>query len=234
MTSLALGKGGSRGKSGHAAHFATDLSQGFRDWVLMKEREGCVFWCKPATDFNLLSAFFEDKLDLVKEQPYRPLILDPLWWRTRFHRVRARFCGNPSQVVTAFNVALHPGLDPRDQVLDLPALQELIYQSNPALEPVLKWPHAPSMRFLPRGLKATAGYVGQTEHFRGFIDHEGTGAYKRGSLSRNRVRAWPPTKPLDRLDNLYGTWAVEDEIRNQRRMLATHGAKWLEGSMTAR
>jgi len=215
-------------------HFATVLSREFRSWVQTKDKEGCVFWCKPVLDFELLSAFFEEKQDPVLEQPYRPMLLDPVWWRQRFRRGGARFCANPAQIVTAFNAAQHANLDPRDQGADLLALQELIYQSNPTLEPVVKWPHAPSMRFLPRGGHKDIQF-GQKETHRGFMDYNGTSSYKVSSPSGFRIKKWPPTKPQDRLDNLSGTWAVEDEKQSRRTMLAARGAKLLrDGALTAR
>merc|ERR1712113_579167 len=140
------------------ALYQSEFSREFMQWVLTKEKEGCVFWYKPEKDLRKLSLFFEEKIDPVNELPYRPLLLDPQWWRVRFIRTSARYLANPSLVVANISGNAHQS-DRRD--IDLPALQELIYQSNPTLEPIIKWPHAPSMRFLPRPPPEKRDFVGQ-------------------------------------------------------------------------
>merc|ERR1719272_1702704 len=62
-----------------------------------------------------------------------------------------------------------------DQVadLDVPALQELLYQSNPTLEPIAKWPHAPSMRYTPKTVPPVqTDYVGKETTYKGYLDHD--------------------------------------------------------------
>merc|ERR1719291_432612 len=83
-SSLAKGNIGS-------ALYRTELSKDFMQWVLTKEKEGCVFWYKPEKDLRKLSEFFEEKIDPVNELLYRPLLLDPHWWRVRFIHTTAKY-----------------------------------------------------------------------------------------------------------------------------------------------
>eukprot|EP00443_Scrippsiella_acuminata_P025374 CAMPEP_0115232390 /NCGR_PEP_ID=MMETSP0270-20121206/33743_1 /TAXON_ID=71861 /ORGANISM="Scrippsiella trochoidea, Strain CCMP3099" /LENGTH=206 /DNA_ID=CAMNT_0002647085 /DNA_START=184 /DNA_END=800 /DNA_ORIENTATION=- len=176
-----LSHSGSSKSSLASALYRNEFSREFLQWVLTKEKEGCVFWYKPERDLYKLSTFFEEKIDPVNEMPYRPLLLDAHWWRIRFQRTGARYIGSPSTVVAAIaeadarhqvtdeRLALH--LDcARSHDIDIPVLQELIYQSNPTLEPISKWPYAPSMRFLPRQPKSMADFPGHDHKCRGFID----------------------------------------------------------------
>merc|ERR1719210_96657 len=119
----------------------------------------------------MMSKFFEEKIDPVREMPYQPLLLDPQRWKVRFQRTRARFIGNPSSVVLAITDR-SPELNVGHlQDIAIPTLQELIFQSNPTLEPLAKWPHAPSMRFLPREPPSRKSYVVDTR-YKGYIEHD--------------------------------------------------------------
>lgn len=73
-------------------------SNEFLEWLRTKEKEDCVFWYRPSRDLEGLSKFFESKTDPVRELPYRPLLLDPTWWRVRFDRSRARYVSNPTAI----------------------------------------------------------------------------------------------------------------------------------------
>merc|ERR1719221_1195774 len=139
--------------------YLKSIMQEFLQWVLVKEREGCVFWFKPERSLQKLSAFFEEKIDPVSDRPYEPLLLEPHWWKARFQRSRARFIGNPSSVVSALSDGERAVKVTDVQDIAIPTLQELIYQSNPTLEPLARWPHAPSMRFLPREPPSRKGYA---------------------------------------------------------------------------
>jgi hypothetical protein len=83
-------------------------------WVLTKEKEGCVFWFKPERNFNKLSKFFEEKTDPMSELPYRPLLLDPFWWRVTFDRKAAKFCSNPAVVCANISERSTAGIDKND------------------------------------------------------------------------------------------------------------------------
>lgn len=204
-----------------AAACHSEFSKEFMQWVLTKEKEGCVFWFKPDKDFQKLSKFFEEKIDPMSELPYRPLLLDPQWWRVKFLRTSARYCVNPSVVIANISESSTAGVDKRD--VAVPALQELIYQSNPTLEPICKWPHAPSMRFLPKVPTSSKDYVGQYASFKGYID---LGAPRAGldqaGWSQHhdrdtRISKWP-TSPRERLDNLHHSWQLEDAICHKREL----------------
>merc|ERR1712226_376444 len=80
-----------------------------------------------------MGRFFEEKNDPVNEQAYRPLLLDPLWWRVRFVRSSSRFISNPAAVLSIIadtTYADQGAYSKREVDIDVPALQELIYQSN--------------------------------------------------------------------------------------------------------
>jgi hypothetical protein len=104
-------------------------------------------------------------------------------------------------------------------------LQELIYQSNPTLEPISKWPHAPSMRFLPKPSPSTSDYAGQYTAFKGYINTGSTrddlGQSGGGGHHQDRARivSWPTT-PRERLDNLHYTWQL-DSVGSKRQMFGT-------------
>lgn len=217
-----------------SAIYQSEFSREFMQWVLIKEKEGCVFWYKPEKDLRKLSTFIEDKIDPVNEMPYRPLLLDPQWWRVKFVRTNGKYLVNPSLVVNHL-----PRGDANDQSdIDIMALQELIYQSNPTLEPISKWPHAPSMRFLPRPLDAAnQDYVGQDTRFKGYIDQElpPNGSPMSISLKEHsRISCWPESIQRDRRDNLHHRWQLEEACSARRLNLATHGASTLSGALSAR
>eukprot|EP00439_Symbiodinium_sp_Y106_P042134 s2005_g5.t1 len=117
------GKPSSAPKSGLSALYRSEFSDDFLQFVLAKEKEGCVFWYKPDQDLEKMSSFFEQKVDPLDEQPYRPLLLDAMWWRVRFDRTSARYVGNPRGILGAI-AAFHHGLG-RERDLDLPSLQEI-------------------------------------------------------------------------------------------------------------
>lgn len=208
-----------------------NYSEQFLEWVRTKEKEDCVFWYRPDRDLQRLSSFFEDKIDPVREQPYRPLLLDPHWWRVRFDRHRARFVGNPS--VICGQIAGHVGADSNGlHSMDITeqVMKELLFQSNPTLEPLSNWLQAPSMRFEPPPPpKAAAGGCAPTEvvdpgAFRGYValprpDRRGVPSLReegaRGSL-------WPQARH-DRLDNLHSLWQTEDSVASRHTAAASRG-----------
>mmetsp|Transcript_10632 Transcript_10632/g.33300 ORF Transcript_10632/g.33300 Transcript_10632/m.33300 type:complete len:204 (-) Transcript_10632:30-641(-) len=188
-----------------------------------------------------MSRFFEEKIDPVNEKSYRPLLLDPLWWRVRFQRSSARYIGNPTNVASALTAdsrrrpesanhmssmssfqSCSTDLDGGpSQDIDIPALQELIFQSNPTLEPISKWPHAPSMRFLPRVPKVKAQYAGQETTARGYINDR----HARSSAAahdNSRLEAWPELA-RDRFDNLHSLWLIEESSSARRSCFAGAG-----------
>ncbi|CAK9083669.1 Uncharacterized protein SCF082_LOCUS39712, partial [Durusdinium trenchii] len=190
-------------KPGLRALYKSEFSDGFLQWVLSKEKEGCVFWFKPGRDLEKLSAFFEEKIDPMDELPYRPLLLDAMWWRVRFDRTSARYVGNPRGILAA--IAAFHMCSEKDRDIDLASLQELIFQSNPTLEPVVKWPHAPSMRFLPATVDSDFEY-------KGYIEGNPRRPGLKGESVLERIQRWPE-KPKDRLDNLHHHWQVQDLSR---------------------
>lgn len=200
-----------------AAACHSEFSRDFLAWVVTKENEGCVFWFKPEKDLNKLSKFFEEKIDPVSEQPYRPLLLDPQWWRVRFTRTSARYVNNPAVVIANISERSNAGLDKRD--VDVPALQELIYQSNPTLEPISKWPHAPSMRFVPKAPSGNSDFAGQYKSYRGYIDQDTRAGsesnFPRSQRDNARISHWPQV-PHERLDNLHHSWQTEDAVSHRR------------------
>mmetsp|Transcript_35542 Transcript_35542/g.101535 ORF Transcript_35542/g.101535 Transcript_35542/m.101535 type:complete len:344 (-) Transcript_35542:132-1163(-) len=215
---------GSRGLGN--SHYQGAFAREFLQWVLTKEKEGCVFWYKPDKDLRRLSRFLEEKTDPASEQPYRPLLLDPQWWRVRFVRTAAKYVSNPNLVVACIS---RPGLD-----VDLPVLQELIFQSNPTLEPISKWPYAPSMRFLPRS--APKDLVGEVR-YRGYIDQDKAldgSPLPPSAKEHTRLSRWPD-HPRDRLDNLHHLWQVEEAGFARRQAFTLSGLSALGGRpLTAR
>eukprot|EP00930_Biecheleria_cincta_P064715 TRINITY_DN50356_c0_g1_i1.p1 TRINITY_DN50356_c0_g1~~TRINITY_DN50356_c0_g1_i1.p1 ORF type:complete len:323 (-),score=50.63 TRINITY_DN50356_c0_g1_i1:32-952(-) len=203
----------------NASLYRSEFSEEFLQWVLTKEKEGCVFWYKPDKDLVKMSQFFEEKVDPMDEQPYRPLLLDGMWWRIRFDRTSARYIGNPRSILSAI-AECRGNLLPEERNIELPALQELIFQSNPTLEPIVKWPHAPSMRFLPQK-------VADETEYKGYILNA---TARRGGVHEpalHRISKWPD-RPKNRKDNLHHHWQVEDAARSRRSVFA------LSGAMTAR
>merc|ERR1712072_926724 len=78
------------------------------------------------------------------------------------------------------------------------ALQELIFQSNPTLEPIVLWPHAPSLRYLPPRSHSEAP-AQMESHAYGFIslqqdgktvDFTSPGQLRRG-VDGNLRMDWP-------------------------------------------
>jgi hypothetical protein len=217
--------------------FRGEFSHDFLQWVLTKEKESCVFWLAPGTELDKLSNFFQEKIDPMSEQSYRPLLLDPQWWRTRFRPSGAKFVMNPSAVIASINANPLSGAERKP--MDVPALQELIYQSNPTLEPTAKWPHAPSMRYLPRVASAKGGPGGNSSRdqpsCRGYIDHDRMNIMDVGQGGRSlnsescRIGAWPPT-PHTRLDDLHRSWHSDQASAERRNHLRNFGEALLRTS----
>lgn len=211
----------------------SDFTSDFIRWVLAKEQDGCVFWFKPEKDLHKLSRFFESKIDPLSGKPYRPLKLDTQWWRVHFARATTRYA-TPAAVIANISERSNAGVDKWD--LEVPALQELISQSNPTLEPISKWPHAPSMRFVPKtgrrlfaGLKAGLGTGGNTAREAVTTRPASMGGSKSSAFTipseaasnfdLERVVHWPQP-PRERLDNLYHQWEVEDAMLRRRHLLS--------------
>ncbi|CAE7666809.1 unnamed protein product [Symbiodinium pilosum] len=207
-------------KSGLAALYRSEFSDEFLQWVLTKEKEGCVFWYKPDQDLEKMSSFFEGKVDPLDEQPYRPLLLDAMWWRVRFDRGSARYVGNPRGILAAI-AAFHHGMG-QERDLDLPSLQELIFQSNPTLEPVVKWPHAPSMRFLP-------AKVEETPEYKGYIEGNPRRPGLQGEAVLERLQKWPD-RPRARLDNLHHHWQAQEMSMSRQSVFSFGGSAVLRAS----
>jgi len=205
-----------RGSSLDPGLAGCECSPEFAAWLLTKEREGCVFWFKPERDLEKLSKFFLDKIDPISERPYRPLLLDPAWWRVKFIRSAARYVHNPAVIIstiTDHTTGMH-----RDY-LDMAAMQELIYQSNPTLEPVQRWPYAPSMHSTPKVPKARS-MVGMEVACKGFIDpcrrqnieeDSSLPAGVRAMQERTRIDIWPEKSPM-RIDSLHTKWQTDNSI----------------------
>jgi hypothetical protein len=107
---------------------ATYMSPQFRKWVQQKEETGLVFFFKPDMSWVALSDFIEKLSDPLTGQQYNELLLDAAWWRTKFMRSCARYQPRASAVVDLFTSDSYSW--------NVPAIQELIYQSNPGMEPV--------------------------------------------------------------------------------------------------
>jgi len=206
----------------------SEFSKEFLQWVLSKEKEGGVFWYKPEKDLGKLSVFFQEKIDPVTDLPYRPLLLDPQWWRIRFIRSNARYVPNPSVVVA--NISGFGNSRRAD--IDMLALQELIYQSNTSLEPTSKWPHAPSMRFLPRSAQSSRAAAGHDSKLKGYIDQEivrnGCAILVGNLEEQTRISSWPEVR-RDRFDNLHSVWLSEEASCARRQNFAQHGASTFSG-----
>lgn len=205
----------------------------FMQWVVQKELDKCVFWFKPEKDLQKLSRFFEEQLDPVTAHPYKPLLLDPWWWRIRFSMNCARYVGSPVTVVSSISMCSVAGIDHWD--FDTHALQELIYQSNPSLEPLIKWPHAPSMRYVPHHSHAQK----HNEAYKGYINQDlpvlesysSVPAGVKSLTDKSRISAWPEV-PSTRLDNLHHHWQVEDSAQ-ARRTLASFVSRPASRPMTS-
>lgn len=211
-----------------------DFSMQFLEWIEAREAENCVFWYKPERSLQKLSEFFEDLADPIMEQSYEPLLLDQHWWRVRFQRNCAKFCHNPARVLTIISESLG---DMGTGDLDLVALQELIYQSNPTLEPIIQWPHAPSMRYVPRPGNPLSGDMATSSTSRGFIDQEPQEFSRshdshlpvglKAQKEQTRINQWP-ISPRMRLDDLHSHWQLEDSVAKRHGILAATGKSFFE------
>jgi hypothetical protein len=219
-----------------------ELSRDFVSWVIHKERDGAVFWFKPERDLRRLSEFFEQHMDPVTGAPYQPLLLDPSWWRVKFMRTCAKYVHNPSKVVACIQHLMEESSDKLGD-LDIPALQELLYQSNPTLEPIAKWPHAPSMRYTPKTVPPVqTDYVGKETTYKGYVDHDQSAGHRgldpalpigvKVMREGNRIDNWP-VQPNVRLDNLHNRWQLEDSVSHRHESLALSSRPG-RGAMTAR
>jgi len=224
--SLSVEEGNALGNS-HYNSFSFE----FLRWVGVKEEAGSVFWLKSDKDLTDLSSFFQNQAHPEGGTPYRPLILDPQWWRVHFIRGAARFVPNPSIVVSAIS---DENLIKR-QNLDVLALQELIYQSNPSFEPVFRWPHAPSMRFLPRPITEPQDFA-EPPSYRGYIDHDKTVSgrpFPASVREQPRIACWPDLTQ-DRLDDLYHRWKTEEANCARRKTFSFTGRSAMLGQLTPR
>lgn len=181
----------------------------FVDWVLMKEKEDCVFWYASSKDLMSLSEFLERRLDPLGDDKYKPLITDPGWWRTKFDRKRGRFLSHPGPVLECLYTLSSEAPEMRGTKISDQAMQEIIYQSNRTLEPVLSWPRAPTMRFLPNRTHSGLSDQSWRSPCRSFIGSSYTATDKNGRVTSTcgdcRITAWPfLTK--DRRDNLHSEW----------------------------
>eukprot|EP01012_Entosiphon_sulcatum_P022618 TRINITY_DN27593_c0_g1_i1.p3 TRINITY_DN27593_c0_g1~~TRINITY_DN27593_c0_g1_i1.p3 ORF type:complete len:180 (+),score=35.55 TRINITY_DN27593_c0_g1_i1:46-585(+) len=105
------------------------FDEGFKGLILAKERAGLVFWLKPACDYSLVSRFLQTLTDPVTGEPYKPLQLDPKWWRATPPQWKGRFTSRAEAVVLNFLQGEH----------DYTSTMELLHQSNPTLRPRLRW-----------------------------------------------------------------------------------------------
>lgn len=223
---------------------AQDLSREFLQWVQQKEKEEFVFWLKPDRSFQKLSQFFESHIDPVTRMNYQPLLLDKVWWRVKFQATKcARYVHNPAVVIA--DLSDHGPEAPQSQNFEFSALQELIFQSNPTLEPIALWPHAPSLRYMPTSTAARggAGAPGgdlagsreppslQENYARGFICYDmmsvgGLSGTPKRQVS-TRMSDWP-SKPSARLDNLQARWQLEDSVSQRQSALCLSARGQLE------
>jgi len=212
----------SPGGSSCAPLYRDDFTKEFKQWLLIKERERCVFYFKPAQNLSKLSAFFEEQTDLATDRSYRPLLLDSQWWRVRFAPSNARFVLSPKPILAAIS-AMEANLDKRDVPIE--AMQELIYQSNPSLEPIAKWPYAPSMRFLPN---TVINRDASSKHaaFYGYINVDTCPNADAAGAGHSRINHWPEV-PRERLDDLHRVWLRDDALSAKRDHLKLHGQSTL-------
>lgn len=98
----------------------------FKDLILEKEKQGLVYWLKPAKDYQLVSQFFENIDDPVTKEKYKRLILDPKWWNGRTN-AQSKFGISGKAVLMNFVEGEH----------DYSSVMELLYQSNNTLIPQL-------------------------------------------------------------------------------------------------
>jgi len=119
------------------------MDQGLRECIKDKEKEGLVFWLKPegfVYDGGLYSGdpgaypraseWLQGLQDPATSAPYRPLLLDPAWWRRGeadggFDPASAKYTKHVEDVVRNMKNGAH----------DYDPFCELLVQSNPSLTP---------------------------------------------------------------------------------------------------
>lgn len=97
----------------------------FRNLIKAKEQKGLVYWLKPDCDFQKVSQFFQNIVDPVTQQNYKPLQLDNTWWTSTFKQ--GKYTSHGKRVVSNYLQGEH----------DYTSIMELLYQSNPTMQPVL-------------------------------------------------------------------------------------------------
>jgi hypothetical protein len=105
----------------------TEFPEDFKKLILEKEQAGLVFWLKPDMDYNKVSQWLVSVDDPVTGEKYKPLILDPEWWETKFSK--GNFSFQKRRIVSNFQSGDH----------DYSSVMELLYQSNNTLDPMLQW-----------------------------------------------------------------------------------------------
>ena len=98
-----------------------DFPEPFKAIILEKEQNGLVYWLKPKCDFNDVSRFFT-------QLGFNPLQLDKTWWKTKFDKKTAKFTHNVDRIIVNYSCGEH----------DYNPVMELLYQSDPRLQPMLK------------------------------------------------------------------------------------------------
>jgi hypothetical protein len=83
---------------------------------------------KPACSYAQVSAWLQTITDPVTGQKYGPLKLDAAWWKANLTVKTRHFYTNSDRVIQNFKLGEH----------DYDATMELLVQSNPTLNPVLK------------------------------------------------------------------------------------------------
>jgi len=106
-----------------------EFDEDFKSLILKKEDESLCFWFRPENSYKKASEFLENIQDPVSSENYLPLVLDEDWWRTDFDSTQGKYTTNVDQVVQNF----------KSSDFDYDAVMELIYQSNPTLQPTLYW-----------------------------------------------------------------------------------------------
>jgi len=100
----------------------------FLKLIKAKEHQGTVYWLKPECDYKKVSNFLTSLKDPVTGNNYKPLILDPNWWRTEFTLDKGYYIKSGIRVVNNFLQGEH----------DYEPVLELLYQSNKNMLPVLQ------------------------------------------------------------------------------------------------
>lgn len=101
----------------------------FKKLILEKEQAGLLYWLKPDCDYSKVSKFFESIMDPITGQYYQPLLLDDNWWKNEFKKVKHKNTSSGTRVMINYQTGDH----------DYSSVIELLYQSNPTLEPMLQW-----------------------------------------------------------------------------------------------